>query len=189
MKTLATRKSVMKLAGPGLVAMAGLLGPKAGLAQQAPPIIPPEIAAILKEHVGRFHSVMEMQVDGRTITLEGTRECAAVEAGAGVLCRWHDSQSPDGQPREDVEILGFDPEAGLLRSARISAFGVLTTSTIAVAGNVMTVRSETNADGVATVRFNQITVVPGGGWTQRFTVDADGKRVMEGTIRHERLAQ
>lgn len=182
------KTSAMKRARQGLSAIAALLGADVGLAQQAPPAIPPEIAAILKEHIGRFRSVMEIRVDGQTLTFETTRECEAVGGGAGVLCRWHDDQSPAGPAREDLEILGYDPEAGLLRSARITAPGMLTTGTLAVAGNVMTVTSQFTANG-ATVKFNQIMVVPGGGWTQRFTADMGGGRIAEGTTRHERLAE
>ncbi len=156
-------------------------------AQQPPPTSPAPVVSILKEHVGQWRATGELVAGGRTTAFYGTRECEAVETGAGVLCRWHDTRSPDGQTHEYVEILGYDPDTGLLRSARVSETGVLTTTTLVIEGGTMRARWETGSGEQHTVAINEITVVPGGGWSQRYTVDTAGRRTMEMTIRHERL--
>jgi hypothetical protein len=156
-------------------------------AQQAPPIIPGPVAAILKEHVGRWRATGEMTAGGRTVKIDGTRECESIQIGAGVICRWHDTHSPDGKAHEYVEILGYDPDAGLLRSARVSETGLLSTVTLEVSGNAMVAHWQTGTGAQATAGRNQITVTPGGGWLQRFTLDTGGQRTVEMTIRHERI--
>jgi hypothetical protein len=157
-------------------------------AQQPPPVIPAAIAAMLKEHVGRWRATGEMRAGGRVFPLKGTRECTAVQSGAGVLCLWHDELSPDGRSHEHVEILGFDAETGRLRSARVSDLGILSTTTLVVSGNTMMDRSESGSEGSRTLAVNEITVTPGGGWRQRFTMDTSGQRVVEMNIQHERVA-
>jgi hypothetical protein len=141
----------------------------------------------LRTCLSHWRATGELIAGGRTTAFYGTRECEAVEAGVGVLCRWHDTRSPDGQPHEYLEILGYDPDVGLLRSARVSETGMLATTTLIVEGTTMRARWETGSGEQHTVGINEITVTPGGGWSQRFTLETAGRRTMEMMIRHERL--
>ena len=179
---MTARMKINRLAGWWLIFGCSLAG-----AQQSSPTIPAPVVAILKEHLGHWRATGELIAGGSKTTFYGTRECEAVQAGAGVLCMWHDTRSPDGKPHEYVEILGYDPDARLLRSARVSETGMLTTTTLIVEGNTMRARWETGTGDQHTVGINEITVVPGSGWSQRVTVDTAGRRTMEMTIRHERL--
>ena len=156
-------------------------------AQQSPTAIPAPIATMLKEHVGRWRATGELVADGRTLAFSGTRECEAFQHGAGVLCRWHDTHSPDGQAHEYIEILGFDADTGLLRSARVGENGLLSTVTLEVHGTTMVARWESGTGAQTTVGRNEITVTPGNGWLQHFTLETGGRRTMEMNIRHERI--
>lgn len=157
-------------------------------AQPPAPTIPADIAAILREHLGKWRSEGTITIGGATASAKATWECVAAVGGAGVVCTWT-HEWPGGVTDRAVDIFGYDAAQNALGGQRVTDRGIVTRSTTMIEGNRMIARWEAIQDGKPLIGFNEILVTPGGDWTQHMAVDVGGERVTEMKMTHYRLSR
>src|SRR5215475_7910459 len=83
------------------LALAGFVVPAIG-ACAAPatgaPEVPPEIVAMLKQHLGSWRTEGEWIADGKAEPTRATWECHAIGSGAGNVCVWQHEWSDRPAP-------------------------------------------------------------------------------------------
>lgn len=174
-------------ASPRMIAFA-ILGISAGAcAADAPPPVPADIVAMLKEHLGKWRTESQLTAGGETKSAKATWECKAAAGGIGNVCSWQ-HEWPDGSTDSALEIMGYDPSTQSMSITRVDDQGRIGTVAVTVRANVMTVRREVKADGRTTVISNEVVVKAPGEWVQHATTDVDGKRVGEMNNRHHRVS-
>ena len=147
--------------------------------------IPAEIAAMLKEHLGSWRAEGRAFDGVSSKSMDATWQCKPAVGGPGNVCTWNHG-APDVPP-DAVEIMGYDAKLKTLSITRLNDQGSINSVSVVVRGNVMTRRWETTADGQSTVGNLEIVVKSPGEWEQHITIDTDGKRTSELSIRHHRI--
>lgn len=156
-------------------------------AQGPPANVPQEVAAMLKEHLGRWRSEGTFSIGGVSQTAKATWECVAAVGGVGVVCTWHHEWA-DGRTDQALDVNGYDPEANAITNTRITDRGFVNPpNTLQVRGNVMISTWAGEQGGKPLRGSNEIVVTPGGNWTQHMTVDVDGQRTTEMKMTHYRV--
>ncbi len=155
---------------------------------QSPPVnVPQEMAAMLKEHIGRWRSEGTFSIAGVSQIAKATWECLPAVGGVGVACTWHHEWA-DGRTDQALDIIGYDPIANALTSTRITDRGFVNPPAIlTVRGNAMISTWQGEQEGKPLRGSNEIVVTPGGNWTQHMTVDVGGQRTTEMTMMHYRV--
>jgi hypothetical protein len=179
----------MKTSGWVTFTLASALATAGAAARAQPPPAPPipaQIAAMLKAHLGKRRAEGTITANGQTQPAAATWECVAAVGGIGLVCTWM-HEWPGGVRDRAVEIIGYDAATSSLRSARVTDRGIVTTTTVLVQGNTMTVPLEGTQNGVPYTGLNVVSVAPGGDWTQQLTIDSGGQRVYEMKITHRRV--
>lgn len=106
-------------------------------AQTPPADVPREIAAMLKEHLGRWRSEGTFSMNGVSQPAKATWECVAAVGGVGVVCTWIHEWA-DGRTDKALDVLGYDPVANAITGTRITDRGVVNPPTLLqVRGNTM----------------------------------------------------
>jgi len=150
------------------------------------PQVPTEIAAMLKEHLGRWRTEGQWISHGKAQSAAATWECKAAVGGIGNVCTWHHEWS-DRAPDSALEIMGYDEDLKMLSITRVGESGLIGTATTTVRGNTMIGRWESVENGKTSIGFNEIIVKAPGEWVQHMTIDVDGKRTTEMNTTHHRL--
>jgi len=150
------------------------------------PRVPAEIVAMLKEHLGKWHTEGEWISNGKAQPTKATWECRAAVGGIGNICTWNHEWA-DRAPDSALEIIGYDPERKTLRGMRVTDGGVISTAATTVQGNTMIGHWESVEGGKKSVGHNEIVVKTPGEWVQHMTIDVDGKRVTEMNVTHHRV--
>jgi hypothetical protein len=164
---------------------AATAGAAAGTAPPSP-LVPAEVAAMLKEHLGRWRTEGRIVSQGKVQSANATWECKSAVEGVGNVCTWKHEWA-DGRTDAALEIMGYDAALKTMSITRIGDNGVIGTVPVAVRGNTMTVRRELQTDGKTTVVVNEVIVKAPGEWVQHATTDVEGKRVYEMNNTHRRL--
>jgi hypothetical protein len=177
-KTSSSKAAVMAMA---------LMAISFAQAQGPPANVPPEVVAMLKEHLGKWRSEGTFSIGGVSQTAKATWECAAAVGGVGVVCTWHHEWA-DGRTDQALDILGYDPVANAITSTRITDRGFVNPpTTLEVRGNTMISTWAGEQGGKPLRGSNEIVVTPGGNWTQHMTVDVGGQRTTEMKMTHYRV--
>lgn len=148
--------------------------------------MPAEIAAMLKEHLGKWRTEGQWISLGKAQPTAATWECKAAVNGVGNVCTWHHEWA-DRPADSALEIMGYDPDRKTLSITRVTDSGLIHTATTTVRGNTMTGRWESAKDGKTSIGLNEIVVKAPGEWIQHMTIDVDGKRVTEMNVTHHRV--
>lgn len=149
--------------------------------------VPPEVAAMLKEHRGKWRTEGQWISHGKAQPAKASWECKAAVDGIGNVCTWNHEWA-DRAPDSALEIMGYDPDQKALSITRVTDRGFIHTATpIIVRGNTMTRRWESNEDGKISVGVNEIVVKAPGDWVQHMTIEVDGKRITEMNVTHHRV--
>jgi hypothetical protein len=145
----------------------------------APPEIPAEIAAMLREHRGSWRTDGWIIEGDQKTPVKASWECKAAVNGMGNVCTWN-HEWVDRPHDTALEIMGYDPRLKVLKIVRVTDAGIMGPGAdVVVRANTMTVVREFTEDGKKGVMRNEIVVTKPGEWAQRITVDLDGKRVRE----------
>jgi hypothetical protein len=173
---------------PYFVALVAILALLAAAHAQPPPAdVPVEIAAMLKEHLGRWRAEGTFSINGVSQTANANWECVPAVGGVGVVCTWHHEWA-DGRRDQALDIIGYDTAAKALTSTRITDRGFVNPpNTLAVRGNTMLGTWQGEQGGKPLRGSNEIVITPGGNWTQHMTIDVGGERTAEMKMTHTRL--
>lgn len=157
-------------------------------ASAEPPVIPPDYAAMMKEHVGSWQSTGEICVDGKCEPMTAKWSCAEARRSTALWCEW-DHFNTDGSPQNiEHEAIGYETESGKLRFTRIHEDGTVNTALVGVDGKWMRRRWEFPKNGKTAVAANDIDTSTSGLWKQRVVTTVDGKVVWEMRATHKRIA-
>jgi hypothetical protein len=151
------------------------------------PLIPADIAAMTKEHLGSWQTTGWFIDGGKKTPVKANWECRDGGGGPGLVCIWH-HESVDAPPDTEHELIGFDKAAGKLSFTRIHEDGMIGTAFVDVGGKTMSRRWEWTEDGKKAVGRNHIVVREPGLWEQHVTVEIDGKLVREMDLTQTRTA-
>jgi hypothetical protein len=149
--------------------------------------IPAEYEAMLKEHVGSWQTTGWMTADGEKKPIEATWECRAAGKGPGLSCVWHHKLT-DGSSDTELELIGYDKDAGKLSFTRLHEDGTVGVALVDVSGMTMSRRWEFVTGGRKAVGVNHIVVRESGLWDQNVTIDVEGKRTREMSLTQKRVA-
>ena len=149
--------------------------------------IPADIVAMLAEHRGSWRADGWI-IDGEKRTpVKASWECKAAVNGLGNVCTW-DHEWVDRPHDSALEIMGYDPRLKALSITRVLDTGIINEATaVTVRGTTMTVEREITNEGKPATMLNKIVVTKPGEWSQRITIEADGKLVREITLSQRRV--
>jgi len=153
----------------------------------APPAIPPEITAMLLEHRGEWRTDGWIIEGEKRTPVKASWECKAAVNGVGNVCTWN-HEWVDRPHDAALDIMGYDPRLKVLSIARVTDTGVFNEPVaVTVRANTMTVDREITKDGKPATLHNKIVVTKPGEWSQRVTIEVDGKQVREITLNQRRV--
>jgi hypothetical protein len=174
----------------GKIAMAAFalatVGTCAAVSPALAPEVPPEIAAMLKEHLGKWRTEGQWISHGKAQPTKASWQCKAAVDGIGNVCTWNHEWA-DRAPDSALEIMGYDRDRKTLSITRVTDGGFIHTVAPTVRGNTMTVRWESVEDGKTSVGVNEIVVKAPGDWVQHMTIEVDGERTTEMNVTHHRV--
>jgi hypothetical protein len=152
------------------------------------PAIPADVVAMLVEHRGEWRTEGWIVEGEKKTPVKASWECRAAVNGVGNVCTWN-HEWVDRPHDAAVDIMGYDPNAKVLRMQRVNDTGIMGAGAkVTVRGNTMTVVRESKSDdGKPRVMRNEIVVTKPGEWSQNITFDQDGKRVREWTMTQRRV--
>jgi hypothetical protein len=178
----------MKSTRIGFTAVAVLWGVTAMAADRPDKSLPPDIKAILEEHVGSWEATGWTIDEKGKKPMKATWTCRHLSDGPAVLCTWHHAWV-DKPPDVEEEIIGFDRESGKLRFTRAHPDGSVGTLLVDATAKTMDRHWEFEKDGNKGVGNLHIEVREPGHWEQTVTVEVGGKRTFEMVATQRRLAK
>jgi hypothetical protein len=162
------------------------------VAVTAPPMansdeIPADIVGMLNEHRGKWRAEGWSSDGEKRTPVKASWECEAAANGIGNVCTWH-HEWVDRPWDSALEIMGYDPRLKVLSITRVLDNGIINEPVaVTVRGNTMSVERRSTENGKSRVLRNEIVVTKPGEWSQRITIDVDGKRVREISLTQRRL--
>lgn len=167
-----------------------MLGVSHAQAQEAPQVYTPaEVAARLKDQVGKWTYEGTSIYQGKTERVAGTMDCKLTAVAAALLCSITiGTPGVAGPVSEEVQLTGYDVESKLLRVSWVNNFGYARTATGSLKGDTLVVRLEGTQDGKPMVGIDETTGKIGAAERrQRGHVDVDGKRFDEWDFTYRRV--
>ena len=155
-------------------------------APPAAPEIPAEVLAVFARHVGAWKTEGTLMTNGTSQPARASWDCQRAAGGVGVVCSWT-HEWPDGRQDKAIELIGYDAARATLTYARLTDQGVIRLVTPEIRGDTLYYRWETARDGKPLVGVNEVVMRKVGDWTQRMTIDVDGKRETEMRLTHHRV--
>jgi hypothetical protein len=177
-----------KKIGTGVATVLAVISPWLhAAASAAPPSVPMEASEVLAAHVGKWKTEGTFVVGGVSQPAKATWECTSAVGGVGLVCTWQHEWA-DRHTDQAIEVVGYDPLSNRLTWARVTDQGTIRVVPNEIRGNTLYYRWESTQDGKPLVGVNEVFIKPGQDvWTQRMTIDVDGKRTTEMNVTHQRV--